>query len=275
MMTLLHDQLRKNGTDGAIGSLLLQDTLSGPCGSSETPFHDAETSFLYSDVGEFYAKCGDPGWHIQGRTTVEYQIASLPKPISDSNSPFKPTFPAQPITRTQFDSLAQADSSLLQLELSHQSEASLIVEPTGSTYEWLTTRSIAAFHLGGVECASDPWGFEMGSSDDPETWSFVVFAFDAAPKKRIVNLLRLRCARREDYALLLSKVVEHVRRIWGEQGKIVGWNVEESWIEEAQKQGLKGTTCERDEHLAAMAVYAKGFENQSIRWLKNEQYFWC
>ncbi|SCV67254.1 BQ2448_5900 [Microbotryum intermedium] len=275
MMALLHDQLRRKDGYGSNAPLSLQETLSGPSGTSTHLFNDAETSFLYSDVGEFYAKCGNPGWHIQGRTTVEYQIASIPPTPREPESSTRSGSSPQPISRAQFETLAKAHSTFLQIELARQAEPSVIVEPTGSTYEWMTTRSTAGFQLGGVECASDPWGFEMGSSDDPESWSFIVFAFDAAPKKRIVNLLRVRCARKEDYPRLLSKVVEHVRASWGEQGKIIGWNVDESWITEAEKKRLKGATFERDEHLAAMAVYAKGFENQSIRWLKNEQYSWC
>ena len=68
MMSLLHEKLW----------LHFQGTLlEGP----NAAHHEIATmgilSFLYLGVGEFYSKCGSPGWHIQTSTETYWNTASV------------------------------------------------------------------------------------------------------------------------------------------------------------------------------------------------------
>lgn len=223
---------------------------------------DGTLSFLYSDVGDFYARCG-PGWHTHSPTTTTWTLSSLPL-LGLTPSPF-----CAPISMSALHSLAAADAVLLRSDLAKNGKATAFtVEPSGANYIWRIMRSAYHGSKMGIKTPSS-WGAEIGSHWTPEDWSMILYAIDY-PKK-VLKILRVR-ANAATIGELLKVAFEAAR----ENGcdKVVVWNLDEGLEKAVEEFG--GVREERKGELSAVAWYGEGAAGgKELDWKTNEGYAWC
>lgn len=287
MMELLHAEIRTSGEDAAL--LQENEVADGRPLEAWKGGKDGLVSFLFSDVGHFYARAKDQrtdrGWRVQGTTTTTWDLTKslLPSSRTPLASPPPPTgFKAFPITSADLASIARADAALLYTSLSASEPSNkrrFIVEPTPSSFEWSTTRSCHAFAARGLP-APTVWGFQLrGDAEEGQStekdWSFILFVMD--PKLKVSKLLRLRLASTwakelvAGHASYLLQAAAELARSHGME-QMLGWNVQSAALEELE-EGDKGVTAEREGNLSAVAWYGEG--DGKVEWEQNESYAWC
>lgn len=232
-------------------------------------------SVLYSDVGDFYARCtrlpmalagDDPsGWHVEGATHAEWPVSTSDPALSSSS------LQARPLTETHLDDVAALDSRLLMQQVDAAAEETFCILPSGAGFEWRLVRSkIYEQNLnaqgkrdGLPSLAETGWGVELGSRDEPESWAFVLWAYDLAENELII--LRLRFSSEEQLRALVAKAADAARA--QKMKKVTAWNLDRKI---AEKTGAR--IVDRKEHLPALAWYGEG---QRPRWVNNENWAWC
>lgn len=287
MMELLHAEIRTSGGDVAL--LQNDERAEGKPMEAWRGGKDGILSFLYSDVGDFYARAKDPGtdrgWRIQGTTTTTWDLKSClsPLPKSPSASLPPPTgFKSSPITSADLASIALADAALLYASLSSSIpsyKTRFVVEPTPGSFGWSTTRSTLALTARGLP-APTVWGFQLrGEADKVQPteggWSYILLVMDM--RLKVAKLLRLRLASTSAKELLAghaSYLIQAAGKLARSHGMetMLGWNVPLAALEEMEVKD-KGTTAEREGNLSAVAWYGEG--DGDVEWVQNESYAWC
>ncbi|KAF8153977.1 hypothetical protein B0H34DRAFT_719879 [Crassisporium funariophilum] len=251
MMSLLHLQLAESTTASQTSDL------------TSSPYPKGILSFLYSGVGDFYSRCGPPGWHIQTSTETYWTTSSLLKERQSNSSDGSS---AKWLTEQQFTEIAERDALLLTEELTSRSRAgeaqAFAVLPTGEEYTWLVARS--KFYGGILSPHPLPihWGFQADADN------FAIWFIDYVKKE--LHFLRLRCVD----SLKLKSIIHAAAKVASEQGceKILAWNLDERLLRDVQSRGEGVTHEARTKNLAAVAWYGVG---ECPSWLANEKYGWC
>lgn len=258
MMTRLHNELASSDALEDLTTLEYDETVDAKWKGGE----DGQVSFLYSDVGDFYSRCGPPGWTIMGQTTTTWTVGSLPV-VDEPSQPADTTL--QLIDESRFADIATRDSKLIQSELSALPTISFAAEPTPGTYHWSALRAQATATAYSVPVPTT-WGFELTSPTNADYWSFLAFTYDAA--KRSIKILRIR-SDVSSFLFLLQSLVKLAKEFNVET--ITGWNVPQDLLAGLEKE-WQGETKDRDSSLPALAWYGAG---PSPEWRLNEGYAWC
>ncbi|KAK4049703.1 hypothetical protein OIV83_003978 [Microbotryomycetes sp. JL201] len=245
MMSTLHSKLR-------LDKQIVNDNIPS-VSDNASKGQDAVVSFLFSDVGDFYASCGPPGWHSQGLSTTVWQLDGYPADVSISSS-------LSAVKAQDFKRVADADARIVRDDVASKGPyPAFAVVLTEGTLDWTTTRATEYARQNNLP-EPQIWGFETGSS-------LILFSYEL--KRQTVKVLRVRA----DCANVLEQLLDGVAAVARELGanRIVAWQVDETLV-----QGLpsdkQGKTADRTDSLSALAEYAGEGE---IAWRINEACFWC
>ncbi len=271
MMALLHDKLALPA-GAEVREVAFDEATAVPYADGS----DAVLSFLYSDVGEFYGKCGATPWKIQGvEKTTTWKVAGLP-----ALAGLQMGKPPAPLTAKDYARIAAADAAQLRASLAKTkpTKPRFIAEPTAGTYHWLEGRAKFAF-TGQQLDAPTVWGFECPPSDPAAAApgscpSFVMFTIDPARTgdEGSLKVVRLHALSAKDGVALLLRTLEEAQK--ARVGKVYGWNVDAKALRMAGMldAALGGETAPRTDSLSAVASYAGLGE---VEWVCNEGYAWC
>lgn len=250
MMSLLHGQLHAEEK-----SRSLAGTVPHPMGV---------LSFLYSGVGDFYSRCGPPGWHIQNSRETYWSTDAMAQDVAP------PGAAMTPIMECDFREVAEADAKALGAELETRAREgkprAFAVLPTGEELEWLVARS--KFYGAQAALSSRPlplsWGVKIGERGAED---FAIWFFDYVKKE--LQFLRLRCRD----GSTLGRIVHAAALAAKEQqcNRLVAWNVDEGLLNSCCQPGRE--TLDRKANLAAVAWYGLG--SNCPEWVVNEKYGWC
>ncbi|KAJ3513692.1 hypothetical protein NLJ89_g2808 [Agrocybe chaxingu] len=216
-------------------------------------------SFLYSGVGDFYSRCGDPGWHIQTSTEVYWDVESV---LSHSPDHGKVDY----LTEDDFVRVAQRDALLLTEELTTRARnnqpQAFAVLPTGEEFAWLVARSRFYGKILSPVPLPMHWGIQLDDNN------FAIWFIDYT--KHELQFLRTRCV---DGKKLM--VMVHAAAIVAKQQgcqKILAWNLNERLLDESKLCGVDVMAQPRRKNLAAVAWYGSG---SCPAWITSEKYGWC
>lgn len=242
MMTLLHEQLRLDGVPS------VDAVVPGWQGGK-----DGIISFLYSDVGDFYARCGKPGWTINAPISTVW-TAPYPSPTSSLRT--------NAITMETLAEVASLDASLLAQSLP---PGSFSIEPSFENYEWAYERSAYYAPILGL---TQPkiLGAEIGTRGEAD-WGCILF-FPNFAKGTVLKIVRIRANAGQMQALM--EVAWEVGRSI-EAKSMSAWNVGDELLG-GLKGGERGATGVRKDSLSAVAWYGGGKPGE---WSVNEAYAWC
>lgn len=258
-MSLLHAELGVS-IDTKLEDLHHEDTVEAAWKGGS----DGALSFLYSDVGSFYASClpeeGDgTGWEIRAPLQTTWDVNSYVP--STSTSTTSTTF--TPVSLADLPSLVAQDVACLLASFTPDSPKSFIVEPTVDNYVWAMTRS--QFYLSpGVGLSrsfSAPrcWGFQSAPKTGSDDGEFILFVPHYV--KKSLKILRLRGSARGESEKDLIDLAVKVAKECGLE-KVTAWNC-----------GVdQGERAERRDSLSAVKVYGRCKE---VEWRINEDYAWC
>ncbi|KAH8922179.1 hypothetical protein BT69DRAFT_1282484 [Atractiella rhizophila] len=230
--------------------------------------HEVVLSILYSDVGDFYTRCGqgwDPHsprstyWTVEVLSALDSLPSSSPEPVSIT-------------TTEEIYDVCRHDARLLQQELPTQSrkdkQAVFALVPTGQEVEWQNGKaSLIAGHLGKTNLPTT-WGVEVGKRGE-EGWAFALYLPTYYASELVFH--RLRC----DSAASFTSILKHALGVARDQGmrKIQIWNFKEEWASELP-EGLRGESKDRDGALPSVAWYLDMPEG-GIEWVVNEKINYC
>ena len=241
-MVLLHDELSKDGI----------------------------LSFLYSDVGDFYAKTKRR--HPEPLKRTAWEICS-PKAVTWPVGHFANTDPQHhadiaSVSWQDFSSIAGRDAKLLHAEMASLSYPAFVLQPTGAQLEWIAGRARFYDSIGHPKSRKamphlEDWGVQIGTAESPK-WAFAVWTFDLF--KNILHITRLRCSGTEQLDVILSHAAAIARK-YG-MTTIDCWNVPESLLNADSPY----RNILREDHLPALAWYGKGARPA---WKHNEHWTWC
>lgn len=257
MMSLLHAQLAP-----------AYEGVSHRADSTE-PYPTGILSFLYSGFGDFYSRCGLPGWHIQTSRETRWNTDDILQDVCKSGAALAP------IMETHFTEVAEAHARALDAELGARAREdkprAFAVLPTGEEFQWLVARS--KFYGAQAALSSRPppssWGVRTGKricvSDDTD--DLAIWFFDYVKKE--LQFLRLRCRD----GPTLARIVHAAALAAKEQqcGRLVAWNVDEDLLNSCRQSGRE--TFDRKKNLAAVAWY--GPDKGCPERIANEKYGWC
>jgi len=220
-------------------------------------------SFLYSGVGDFYSRCGSPGWHIHHSSETYWDVQEI---LHDTH---EDDIPPSPIEESDFKEVASADAKQLEVEITMRSKngepPAFAILPTGDEYTWLVARSKFYGRILSYNPLPRYWGVRIpGPADFGESFAIWFFAYD----KKELHFLRLRCTdvaafRRIIYAASLAAEEQGCKRM-------MAWNVDDGLLAASDQGGR--VTRPRTGNLAALAWYGEG---GSPEWLVSEKYGWC
>jgi hypothetical protein len=245
MMTLLHEQLRLGAGQDVEVDVVVPQWQGGK---------DGVISFLYSDVGDFYAKCGKPGWTIKSPIQTTWTAPFPPSAATPRTTP---------VTLSTLASVASLDAELLAQSLPPNSFS---IEPSFDNYEWALARSSYYAPIMGV-AQPTILGAEIGERGTSD-WGCIIF-FPNFSKGVVLKIVRVRANAGNIVALL--EVAWDVGRSIGAE-KMYGWNLEEEVLSSLKAAGGEGKTGERTDSLSAVAWYGGGEPGE---WKDNESYAWC
>ncbi|CAA7262130.1 unnamed protein product [Cyclocybe aegerita] len=252
MMALLHGQI--SSPSSKYHSHNEQDGLS-----LSNSYPTGILSFLYSGVGNFYSKCGAPGWHIQTSTEVYWDVVSVLSHPPDHGQ-------VDYLTEEDFVKVAERDAFLLMEEFTNRARTNeppaFAVLPTGEEFTWLVARSKFYGQILSPVPLPTRWGVQL--DDD----NFAIWFIDYT--KHELQFLRIRCVGAEK----LSAMVYAAAAVAKEQGcgKILAWNLDERLLDDLKSHGVDVKTQPRAKNLAAVAWYGPG---DCPVWIANEKYGWC
>jgi len=253
MMSLLHEKLcpRFQGT-----------LLEGPNAAHHEIATTGILSFLYSGVGEFYSKCGSPGWHTQTSTETYWSTASVIEEDVDHSRIFSQTL----ITEQDFVDIGRKDADLLRDYLEARTRQGLprefAVLPTGDEFAWLVARSKFYGKILSDKPLPDYWGVRV--VDDTE--NFAIWFFDYVKKE--LHFLRIRCWDANVFKVITRAAASAAKAQGCE--RMLAWNVDEGLLSACPQSDR--VTRPRTKNLAAVAWYGKG---DCPEWIANEKYGWC
>lgn len=272
-MTLLHGELAL-----PVGAEVGEVAWGDATGAQEGKGKDAVLSFLYSDVGDFYSKCGETPWQIQGvDKTTTWKVADLP-----SLDGLQMGKPPVPLAAMDYDRIAAADAAQLRAALAQtkSNKARFIAEPTAGTYAWLEARAAFAFRAQSLPTPTT-WGFQLPSAtseaaapDSATCPSFLLFTVDPprAGDAGSLKVVRLHARSAKDGVALVLRALGEAQAAG--VGKVYGWNLEGRVLGMMGMlgEGLGGETGARKDSLSAVASYAGVGQ---VEWVANEGYAWC
>jgi hypothetical protein len=217
----------------------------------------ATLSILYSDVGNFYERCGpsqeEPGWAITGAISTTWKIqSSLASLVEQSYRSFE----VELLSEAQVRDLLASD--VPDFDQSSTSASSVQFGfPSAPLNVHLVTRSAAnPLHK---KSPSTSWGAHVVSEGAFITWAFSY----SSPSE--LQITRLKAS---------SETLPALLRAAFEAGKLQGCEIAEAWNVPVHLAGmagvLGGTTGERNECLSAFRWYGPEATGE-IRWLMNEQ----
>ncbi|KAK4702359.1 G2/mitotic-specific cyclin 2, partial [Phenoliferia sp. Uapishka_3] len=246
MMTSLHTFLRGSAEGSGNRTVAEESAWEGG--------NDAVLSTLYSDIGDYYSRCGKPGWEIISPVETTWTLSKLPSQSfpSSADSSLTPI----PFDLPTFTSIAEADSKLISAALDQSpGENAFAMGPTGPTYHWHLSRSIYYSTTLNLPIPTI-WGFESSprTRGHPTNWSFILYTFDQ-PKKAL-KILRLRTSATdvEESARRLLRAVFLEGKKLGVQ-KLLGWNIGKEVLEGLGEE--RGETREREDSLSALRWYGE------------------
>jgi len=272
MMTLLHDKLAL-----PVGTEVAEVSFERATSTPYEEGNDAVVSFLYSDVGEFYSRCGSTPWLVQGvDKTTTWEVAELPELHG-----LQMGKPPAPLTAEDYDRIATTDAAQLRASLAKTTctKPRFLAEPTAGTYAWLEGRAAFAFQVQGAATPAT-WGFELPAATPaaaaPDVCpSFIMFTIDPARPGHAgeLKVVRLHATSAKDGTALLLRTLAQAQAAG--VGVVHGWNLDERALRMLGMLGesLSGTTGPRTGSLSAVATYA-GLGGE-VEWVCNEGYAWC
>ncbi|KAF8600196.1 hypothetical protein BDV93DRAFT_525597 [Ceratobasidium sp. AG-I] len=220
----------------------------------------ATLSVLYSDVGDFYARCGptasESGWKIQTPITTTWEIKGT-LALLDNTIP--PTHDVALLSEPQVADWLDRDIPDLD-NLSRSPTAAYFAFPPRLPQQYLISRS--AINPSHKQASPEAWGAHI-----PSKGHFVVWSFDYGDKKLMINRLK---ADSDTFPMLLRAVLQ-VGEIQ-ECDSAEAWNVPQALLDAAKLLG--GVAGECDDHRPAYRWYGPEHEGEVI-WVMNEHYSWC
>lgn len=259
-MSLLHGQISQSST------ATLSAVQSAHSGDKQTADEDSYPtgilSFLYSGVGDFYSRCGIPGWHIQKSTETYWDVeAVLSIPSSDTS-----LGDVRYLTEDDFQAIAKRDAELLAKEISFRAREgkprAFAILPTGEEFTWLVARSKFYGQILSPHPLPEYWGVEV-DEDNFAIW-FIDFV------KHELQFLRLRCSDGQKLTIMVKAAAAIAKE--HQCPNIQAWNLDTTLLEDTKNYGVEVITRERTGNLAAVAWYANG---ECPEWIANEKYGWC
>ncbi|KAG8890048.1 hypothetical protein FRB98_001161 [Tulasnella sp. 332] len=270
--------LRRNGY-AAHMMRLMHHVLGSPLSLPQFPeawgappvecFGDATLCCLYTDVGEFYAKCGPSldtaGWRVTNKRTTIWKTA---------NHTLKATHDGvKLLDEVELKKLSVKDEELLLKELSHPLPPH--DQDAVQRFTFLPTDGPLNFQLKLFQLTASrrPSG---ALAWPPETYgarlikpfsSNIVFAgwtFELLPEPSRLIVIRIRC---DDVSLpkLISAALD-VAIVAGLE-EVEVWSLPDELIEAAAISG--GLTFERKEHWPSVMWY--GLPGKEVQWMNNER----
>ncbi|KAG8890047.1 hypothetical protein FRB98_001160 [Tulasnella sp. 332] len=269
--------LRKNGYATHM-MRLMHHVLASPLGLPRFPeawgpppieyFGDAILSCLYSDVGEFYTKCGPSpdttGWRITSKRSTVWKTAGH-TPTTHHG--------VELLDEAELKNLLVKDEELLLKELSHPLPPHN--QDTAKRFTFLPADGPLNFQLKSSQLTAgrQPSG---ASAWPPEAYgahfvspfsSNIIFAgwtFELLPEPSRLIVTRMRC---DDTSLpkLISAALDVAVAAGLEEVEV--WDLPDELIEAATVSG--GRTFERTKHWPSVAWY--GPPGEEVQWANNEK----
>ncbi|KAF7306381.1 hypothetical protein MIND_00429300 [Mycena indigotica] len=221
---------------------------------------NARFSTLWSDVGDFYTRCGavsstGGGWVVRGQSTAVWDVKS--SAISDN---------------TDSDWVWLDDSGVAELwdEDTKTINHSLAARSSPS-FSFHPSRGVAAFQARRLDMYNarlanppDIWGVTSSDHTTYATW-----AIDPRPPAKRQLVTRLQ-AEAHTLPALLEKMFQIARKNGVQLIEV--WGLSKDMEEVVRTLGAR--VFERDEHLPAFKWYGKESEDK-VSWAFNERFCWC
>ncbi|KAG8993837.1 hypothetical protein FRB94_010346 [Tulasnella sp. JGI-2019a] len=277
--------LRRNGYAGHM-MRLLHHVLAPPLGLPRFPkewgdppveyFGDAVLSCLYSDVGEFYTKCGPTsesrGWTIADKRSTIWKASQHTR---DPPAPAKDD--VKLLDKRELNELLKKDEELLLKEISHP----LLPHkpPSAKRFTFLPAHGPINFQLKLFQTTT--WPRPAKASTWPPTSygahlvnpfsSNVIFAtwtFEPSPSPSRLIITRMRCDE-----ISLGKLISAALDVAVNAGMdlVEVWGLPDELVDAATASG--GRTFERDGHWPCIMWY--GTAGEDVEWMNNERFSWC
>ncbi|PWN47883.1 hypothetical protein IE53DRAFT_225789 [Violaceomyces palustris] len=302
MMTLLHQELNRNGTVPTPFQPSRMTELAQNADLEDGYYgRDAILSFLYSDVGDFYEPYG---WQVKDPFHLDWKVVA--REGGEGEGPRQQDIDQEegrmsffPVREDDIPELAFKDEAMLRRDIQKPSKRSkggekairfAVSDPEGSSWLWLIKRSkFYANFLKPEQGVPDIWGARLRPSSEGQDESFIVWNYDYTPGHEEMDVLRLRF---DDMDQLRSLI--NIAQIYaGKYGmkKLKAWNVDldigedqgvELSFEEATRKAFEkvsGATLVKrsgaSSSLPAVAWYGGSLRGTSLDWVANEKGWWC
>ncbi|KAF8513443.1 hypothetical protein BU17DRAFT_53279 [Hysterangium stoloniferum] len=227
---------------------------------------DARCSVLYSDVGNFYSRCGPAplttGWEIRspvGTTWTPEHVTGLEESAEEFEF----------LSEEECRLLWEDDATYIAEQLSKLPSSS----PTRFTF--LPSQGVAAFLISRAlaeepllpKVSMDRWGVRLIQTGGPPP-AYATWTLDMElTKPPVIVVTRLR-ATPESFPSLLRGLLAEALRINAKAIEV--WNLDTGLADVAANMGGK-TAARTQDHLSAVAWY--GSESQhEVEWAFNEKY---
>ncbi|KAG8720280.1 hypothetical protein FRC11_003200 [Ceratobasidium sp. 423] len=222
--------------------------------------YPSTVSTLYSDVGNFYARCipmeGESGWSLQRTFITTWSLAGTNIPPTPKNSPPIELLSESDVTMTLDSDDSNIPGDLLELQRKDPTKTYFAFVPTAPLNDYSVT--ISKFFLGGLSVPS--WGVKILGGNDFMTW--VPFS---QPRLQLV-VTRLR-ATVDSFPVLLNAALQVAQEAKYEGIEI--FNVPEHLREIARVTG--GETTERLNCLSAFKWYGQQPNSKTV----SAEVFWA
>lgn len=267
--------LRRNGY-AAHMMRLVHHVVASPLGLPRFPeawgappleyFGDAILSCLYSDVGEFYTKCGPSpdsrGWRITNKRSTIWKTADHTTSATIPDG-------VELLDEAELKKLLIKDEELLLRELSHPLPPH--GQETAKRFTFLPADGPIDFQLRTFQLT--PWARPSGASKSygahlvspfSSNVIFAAWTFELMPEPSRLIVTRMRC---DEGSLpkLISAALDVAVAAGLEVVEV--WGLPDELVDAAAGSG--GRTFEREEHWPSVAWY--GSPGEDVQWVNNEK----
>ncbi|KAF5352910.1 hypothetical protein D9758_007887 [Tetrapyrgos nigripes] len=260
MMSLLHWVLSPESL-----STFPQEWGTPPPRIPELP--NGQFSVLYSDIGNFYARCGskldEDGWIMRGANSVVWDASTLTPATFSPKSSAKWKW----LSENDVDGVILRDSELIQSELRVKPSAkvSFTFLPSGGVEAFQRERQKIFWEK--ENPPMDRWGAVLDTTDASTvfaTWTFELIP--SKPRTLVVTRIRVDPGDEAQVHDLLRQAFEVAKE--HKIAKMEVWDASEEIKGVLEQAG--GQSIKRDEHLPAFKWY--GIErSDDIEWVLNEK----
>ncbi|KAJ7077205.1 hypothetical protein C8R43DRAFT_1092947 [Mycena crocata] len=227
---------------------------------------DGHFSALWSDVGDFYHKCGpvrgtDDGWEVKKSecTTTAWEVLQVQPAIPNVEG-------WTWLDERGVSDLWDRDADMTKKHMNRN-------QTKGVSFSFLPNQGVAAYQLDNQNIFLDrlmpkvcKWGVVLrGERQVFASWTVIA----KPPQPRTLLLIRLQVPPKH-FQELLNQIMEFARQHQVE--RVETWNLPEELQNLAAQFG--GKTFQRDLDLPAIKWY-RGADEKDIKWLNNERFCLC